>query len=161
MLSIYKPAGKCSYRSTKKLMCLKQKDWSKRGVPATSTRYSDHLSRQFLITTSTFPYSSKNSSAEHIHTLPTCLTLINTLTHVDKHTHSYTDSFTHSHTHTHTLSHSLTLSETYIESVNMFDWGIFGAVRKGRGGGQVLFAEVIRAPGWGSWNHPLRSFFLL
>ena len=29
-------------------MCLKQKDWSKRGVPATSTRCPDHLSRQFL-----------------------------------------------------------------------------------------------------------------
>ena len=61
------PAEKCSYRSTKKLMCLKQKDWSKRGVPATSTRCPDHLSRQFLTTASTFPYNSKNSSAEHIH----------------------------------------------------------------------------------------------
>ena len=43
------------------------------GVPATSTRCSDHLGRQFLITASTFPYSSKNSLAEHIHAFYTCL----------------------------------------------------------------------------------------
>ena len=36
----------------------------------------------------------------------------------------------------------------YIE--NMFCWGIFRTVCKGRGGGQELSAEVIRAPGWGS-----------
>ena len=89
------------------LICLKQKDWSKRGgVPATSTRRSDLLGRQFLITASTFPYSSKNSSAEHIHNLPTCLTLINTLIHIDKHTlthwliHSYSLSLSHTHTET-------------------------------------------------------------
>ena len=50
-----------------------------------------------LITASTFPHSSKNSSAERIHTLPTCLILINTLTHIDKYTHTHTDSFTHTH----------------------------------------------------------------
>ena len=126
----------------------------KGGVPATSTMCSDHLSRQFLITASTFPYAlkipqpniftlwspqqtisdhhlylsirSKNSSAEYIHTLPACLTLINTLTH----------------------------TETCIKSVNMFGWGIFGAIRKCRDGGQELSAEVTRAPGWGSWNPP-------
>ena len=143
MLSISKPAEKCSYRSTKKQIRLKQKDWSKTGVPATSTRYSDHLSSQFLITASTFPYSYKNSSAEHIHTLPTCLTLIITLTHIVKHTHT--------HTHTHSLMHT----ETCIKSVNMFGWGIFGAIWNGRGAAQELSAEVIRAPGWGSWNPPL------
>ena len=31
----------------KRLMCLKQKDWSKTEVPATSTRCPDHLSRQY------------------------------------------------------------------------------------------------------------------
>ena len=50
----------------------KQKDWAKRWVPATSTRCPDHLSRQFLTTATTFPYSSKNSSAEHIHAFYTC-----------------------------------------------------------------------------------------
>ena len=34
---------------------------------STSNRCPDHLNRQFLTTASTFPYSSKNSSAEHIH----------------------------------------------------------------------------------------------
>ena len=48
------------------LICLKQKHWSKRCVPVTSNRCPDHLSRQFLTTASTFPYSSKNSSVEHI-----------------------------------------------------------------------------------------------
>ena len=33
----------------------------------TSNKYPDHFSRQFLTTASTFPYSSKNSSAEYIH----------------------------------------------------------------------------------------------
>ena len=42
----------------------------------------------------------------------------------------------------------------YIKSVNMFGYGSFGAVWIGRGGGQELFAEVIGAPGWGSWNPP-------
>ena len=152
MLSISKPAEKYSYRSTKTER-LKQKDWSKTGVPATSTRCSDHLSIQFLITPSTFPYSSKNSSAEHIHTLPTCLTLIITLTHIDKHIHSYTDSFTHKHTHTHI--------HTCIKSMNMFSWGIFGAVWKGRGGGQELSSEVIRTPSWRNLYPLFRSVFLL
>ena len=60
-------AEKCSYRSIKRLICLMQKHWSKRWVLGTSNRCPDHLSRQFLTTASTFPYSSKNSSAEHIH----------------------------------------------------------------------------------------------
>ena len=42
------------------------------GIPATSTSCPGHLSRQFLTTHSTFPYSSKNSSAEHIHAFYTC-----------------------------------------------------------------------------------------
>ena len=61
------PAEKCSYRSTKKGNVFKAKRLIEKGVPATSTRCPDHLSRQFLTTVSTFPYSSKNSSAEHIH----------------------------------------------------------------------------------------------
>ena len=167
MLSISKPAENALI-GAQKLIRLKQKDWSRTGVPATSTRSSDHLSRQFLITASTFPYSSKNSSDEHIHTLPRCLILINTLTHIDKHTHLHTDSFTHTHTHTHIVyTHThiytdiFTHTKTCIKSVNMFGWGIFGAVWKGRDGGQEFSAEVIRAPGWGSWNPSFRSVFLL
>ena len=68
----------------KRLICLKQKHWSKRWVPVTSHRCPDHLSRQFLIPASTFPYISKNSSAEHIRALSKWLTS------------------THTHTHTHT-----------------------------------------------------------
>ena len=62
------PAEKCSNRSIKKVICLKEKHWSKRWVVGTSNRCPDHLSRHFLTTASTFPYSFKNSSAEHIHT---------------------------------------------------------------------------------------------
>ena len=61
------PAEKCSFRSIKRVICLKQKHWLKRWVLGTSNRCPDLLSRQCLTTTSTFPYSSKNSSAEHIH----------------------------------------------------------------------------------------------
>ena len=85
----------------------------------------------------TFPYSSKKSSSQHFINMP----------HPYKYTHS------HSQTNTHT--------GTCIKSVNMFCWGIFGALWKGRGGGQELSAEVIRAPGWGSWYPPFRSVFLL
>ena len=169
----------------KRLICLKKKDWSKRGVPATSTTCSDHLSKQFLTTASTFLYSSKNSSAEHIHDVTTYLILTNTVNHIDKHTHinththTHTDScilslslsLTHTHTHTHSLSptlslslsltHSLSHTGKCIKRVNTFDWGIFGAVWKCRGGGQEYSAEVIRAPGWGSWNPPIRLIFLL
>ena len=56
-----------SIRAQKWLIGLKQRDWSKRGVPVTSNRCPDHLSRKFLTNASTFPYSSKNSSVEHIH----------------------------------------------------------------------------------------------
>ena len=85
-------------------------------------------------------------------------------------THHYKRTHSHRQTHIHTLTHSLTDSLTYthilthgdtcIKSMNMFSWGIFGAVWKCRGGGQELPAEVIRAPGWGSWN-PLfdQSFY--
>ena len=52
----------------KKANVFKQKSDRKRGGGSTnSTRCPDHLSRQFLTTASTFPYSSKNSSPEHIH----------------------------------------------------------------------------------------------
>ena len=51
----------------KRLTYLKQKDWSKRWVLVTSSRCPDHLSGQFLTIASTFPYSSKHSSAEDIH----------------------------------------------------------------------------------------------
>ena len=54
-------------------MCLKQKGWSKRGCPTTSTRCPDHFIRQFLTTASTFPYCIKNSSAEDIRAFYTCL----------------------------------------------------------------------------------------
>ena len=131
------PAEKCSYRSIKRVICLKQKHWSKRWVLGTSNRCHDHLSRQFLTTASTIPYSSKNSSAEHIHDVLTCLILTNTLNHIDKKN-------THWLIHTHT--HTLTNTETCTKSVNMFGWGIFGAVWKGTGCGQELSAKVIMAP---------------
>ena len=51
----------------KKANMFKAKHWSKRWVLGTSNRCPDHLSRQFLTIASTFPYCSKNSSAEHIH----------------------------------------------------------------------------------------------
>ena len=60
------------------------------------TRYlkqvPEHLSRQFLTTASTFPYSSKNASAEHIHVLKTWLIIPKT------HTHRHTHTDTHTHT---------------------------------------------------------------
>ena len=125
---IYTPAEKCSHRSKESVICLKQKHWLKRWVLGTSKRCPDHLSRQFPTTASTFPYSSKNSSAEHIHALSKWLIITNTLTYIDKHTHTHTHSFlsrtysrfinmthhhkqTHSHwqtTHTHTLTHTHT-----------------------------------------------------
>ena len=61
------PEENAPIAAQKRLVCLKQKEWSKRGVPTTSTKCPDHLSRQFRTTASTFLYSSKNSSAEHIH----------------------------------------------------------------------------------------------
>ena len=76
------------------------------------------------------------------------------MSHPYEHTHSHD---THTHTLTHSLTHTLTKTKTYIKSVNMCGWGIFGAVWKGRGGDQELSAEVIRAPGWGSWSP--QSFF--
>ena len=105
------PAEKC-YRSIKKdkrIICLKQKHWSKKWVLGTSNRCPAHFSRQFLTTDSTFPYSSKNSSAEHILALSTWLAITNKLTHIDN-THTFTHSLTNAHTHT----NSLTLTHTGI-----------------------------------------------
>ena len=102
----------------KKLICLKQKTNRKGGYQLPYlNQVADHLNRQFLITASSFPYSSKNSTAEHIHNLPTYLTLINTLTHINKHTNSHIDSLSlsHTHTHTHTHIHTLTHTETILE----------------------------------------------
>ena len=98
--SINKPAEKCSCRSIKRVICLKQKHWSKSWALGTSNRCLDHLSRQFLTTASTFPYSSKNSSAEHIHALSTWLIITNTLTHLHRQTHTHTHSHRQTHTHT-------------------------------------------------------------
>ena len=40
----------------------------------------------------------------------------------------------------------------------MLDCGIFRAVWKGRGGGQELSADVIRAPVWGNWYPPFLCY---
>ena len=117
MLSISKPAEKCSYRNTGRLRSLKWKDWSKRGggvpqpVPwSPQQTIPDH--RLYLS-------SSKNVSAEHIHALSICLTRTNTLTHTVTHSHSLslslalTLSHTHTHTHTHTHSHTYTYTHTH------------------------------------------------
>ena len=122
MLSIYKPVENAPIAAQKKrLICLKQTDWSKRGVPTTSTRCPDHLSRQFMTTASTFRDSPKNSSAEHFHDVSTCLILTNTLNHIDKHTHidSFTLSLHLSLSHTHTLSLSLTHTHSLSLSLSL------------------------------------------
>ena len=129
-----------------KYMSKAKRHWWKRGVPATSTCCSDHLSRQLLTIASTFPCTSRNSSAEHIHAFSTCLTLTNTLTHSPLLTYSLTH--THTHTYTHTQAHA--------KKAWMFDWVIFRAARKVRGGGQELSAAVIRAASWCSWYLPFR-----
>ena len=72
-----------------------------------------------------------------------------------------THTHTHTHTHTRTRTHTHAHTGTCTKSVNMFGWGIFGAVWKGRGGDRELSAEVTRAPGWGSWYPHSRSVFLL
>ena len=99
----------------KKGNTFKAKTLIERWVLGTSNRCPDHLSRQFLTTAPTFPYSSKNSSAEHIHALSTCLTLISTLTDSNSLTHTLTHTYTHIHTHTstHTYSHIHTLTHTH------------------------------------------------
>ena len=51
----------------------KAKRLIEKGGPAISTSCPDNLSRQFLSTASTFPYSSKNSSAVHIDAFYICL----------------------------------------------------------------------------------------
>ena len=73
----------------KKANMFKTKRLIEKGVPAASTRCSDHLSRQFLITASTFPYVRKipqpNIFTFYRHASP----LTNTLTHIDKHIHTH------------------------------------------------------------------------
>ena len=107
------PAQKCSYRSTKKLIRLKQKDSSKRWIPVTSNRCPDHLSRQSLITASTFAYSSKNCSAADNHALPTRFNIIKKLTHSHRQTHTLTHTHTHTHTHTPKLTRSNSHTQTH------------------------------------------------
>ena len=66
-----------------------------------------------------------------------------------RHTHSHRLKHTHTHTHTHTYTQSLTQAREHRDmhkNVNMFGRGIFRAMWKGRGGGQELSAEVMRAP---------------
>ena len=159
MLSISKSAEKCSYRSTEKPNMITAKRLIEKGVPASSTRCPNHVSRQLLATASTFSYSPKISPVEHIHALSTCLTRTNTVSHWLNHSLylSLSLSLTHTHTHTHTTTHT----QQHYKSVNMFGWGIFGAVWKGRCGGQELCVEMIRAPSWGSWYPPFRSVLLL
>ena len=61
------PEEKCSCRSIKKTNMFKAKTVIEKMGTRYSDRCPDHLSRKFLTTASTFPYSSKNSSAEHIY----------------------------------------------------------------------------------------------
>ena len=108
----------------KRLMCLKQKDWSKR------KGHSSYLNQVPWSPQQTIPdhrlylsYSSKNSSAEHIHTLPTCLTLINTHSHRRARRRTRTTTRTHAHTHTHTHTYARR-DKPCIRRENMFGWGI-------------------------------------
>ena len=97
----------------KKQIRLKQKDWSKTGVPATSTMYSDQLSRQFLITAHTFSYSSKKSLSRtysHFTNMP----------HPYNHTHSHRQTHTLTLTRTHTLTHIETCIKAWICSAEEF-----------------------------------------
>ena len=176
MLSIYKPAEKFSYWSTKKA----NKPMFKATILIEKGGF--RLPQPGALITSTdnsWPPPLPFHTALKIHQR-TYTRFIN-MPHPYKHSHSHrqkhthTGSFTHTHTHTHTLTHWLTRTRTHtrthahththtgkcVKSVNMFGWGIFGAVWKGRGGGQELSVGVIRAPGWGSWYPPFRSVFLL
>ena len=109
-------SGKCSYRSLKKANMFKAKRLIEKG--GTSYLIQVFWSPQQTIPYHRLPFHTglKIPDAEHIHTLPIYLTLINTFTHIDKHTH------THSHTDSFTLSLSLSLSlslthtHTYIHS---------------------------------------------
>ena len=73
--------------------------------------------------------------------------------HLHKHTHSHLHLHRQTHTHTHTHKRKFIHSQTHIQAymdmhkkiMNMFDWGLFGAACKDRGGGQELSAQVIRA----------------
>ena len=70
--------------------------------------------------------------------------------HTNSHLHLHRQTHTHTHTHTHRskFTHSQTHTQAYRDmhkEMNMFDWGIFRAVCRGRGGGQELSAQVIRA----------------
>ena len=158
------------------LICLKQKDLSNSGVPATSTRCPDHLSREFLTTASTFPYSTKNYSVERIHAFyarpcvrewewereGVCVCVCVCVCERERERARVNESvsvvcvcvFIY-------VNDCVCKDEACWYIVNMFWWGIFRTVWKGRGGGQELSAEVIRAPGWGSRYPPFRSVFLL
>ena len=110
------PAEKCSYRSIKKTNMFKVKTLIEKMGTRYSNRCPDHLSRQFLTTASTFPYSSKNSSPEHIHALSTWL-ITNTPTHVQRQTHTNTHSLTQTNTHTYKLTHMHTHIHTSAEHI--------------------------------------------
>ena len=60
---------------TKKGNMFKAKTLIEKGVPGISTSCPEQHSRQLLTTASTFPYSSKNCSAEHIHAFLLCMSL--------------------------------------------------------------------------------------
>ena len=87
---------------------------------------------------------------KNTHTLTLSLSLSLSLSLTHTHTH------TNSHTHTHTLSLSLSLSLSQTRTftltgicMKMLEYvrvKIFRAICKGRGGGQELSAEVIKAP---------------
>ena len=90
------------------------------------------------------------SPIEHIYALSTCLTLTDTLTHIGKHTHTHYDSLTLSLSHTYTHTHTHTYIHAHRDMCKKSEYVYlrkFGAVWKGRYGGQELSAEVIRAPG--------------
>ena len=63
-----------------------------------------------------FPYSSKNSSAEHIHTLSTWLIITNTLTNLHRQTHTHTHSRRQTHTLTHIDKHTHLQTHTHTHS---------------------------------------------
>ena len=104
---------------------LKQMPWSSQqtipdhrlylSVPQTGALITS-ADNSWPLSASTFPYSCKNSSAEHIHALSTWLITTNTLTHIDKHTHTHT----HTHIDKHTHTHSYRQTHTHIPQPNIF-----------------------------------------
>ena len=131
----------------KRVISLKQKDWSNSGVPATSTRCPDHLSREFLTTASTFPYSTKNSSVERIHAFYICPCVREWVRERERERESVCVCLS--------IWVSVFVRVWHVDKA----WGIFIAVWKGKCGGQELSVEVIRAHGWGSWYPSFRSMF--